>query len=251
MDVVREKEEIRQRIWRMMEERGISRFPKPVFGRIPNFEGSERAAEKLVGLPEFLKAHVVKVNPDSPQIPVRRIVLSQGKLLIMPSPRLRKGFLILDPKTMVKRAIGRAATISGALKYRKILSLDGLPKVDLIVCGSVAVSMDGARIGKGGGYSEIEYGILRELDLVKEETHIFTTVHDIQVVEGIPREEHDFSIDTIITPTRIIKIEKHSQPRGIIWEKITPHLPEDIPILAELKKKTLEHAPGQVRGLKA
>ena len=35
---------------------------------------------------------MVKVNPDTPQRSVRRLVLSQGKVLLTPQPRLRTGF---------------------------------------------------------------------------------------------------------------------------------------------------------------
>jgi hypothetical protein len=33
-----EKDQIRKEIWQLIEERGIARFPRPVYGRIPNFE---------------------------------------------------------------------------------------------------------------------------------------------------------------------------------------------------------------------
>ena len=84
-----DKDAIRRNVWGLMEEFGVARFPRPIAGRIPNFEGSERAAQKLISQGEFQSARVVKVNPDSPQIHVRRSVLLSGKSLIMPSPRLR------------------------------------------------------------------------------------------------------------------------------------------------------------------
>ena len=37
-----------------------------------------------------------------------------------------------------------------------------LPPIDLIVCGAVAVNARGARVGKGGGFSDLEYGLLAE-----------------------------------------------------------------------------------------
>ena len=111
-----------------------------------------------------------------------------------------------------------------------------MPKVDLIVAGSVAVSKDGVRIGKGGGYSEIEYGILRDLDLINEETPVFTTVNDIQIINTAPKEEHDFVVDAIITPSKVVRIErKYSQPKGIIWEKLTKQQLNNIKSLQELK----------------
>lgn len=238
MSVSAEKEAIRRRIWRLMDESGVSRFPKPVVGRIPNFEGAETAAKKLAALPEFKDARVVKVNPDSPQAPVRRETLLSERLLVMPTPRLRKGFLLLDPRETPRSALGKASTIRGAFKYGRSIGIDDLPGVDLVVAGSVAVSSDGGRIGKGGGYSEIEYGILRELGLIGEETPILTTVHDIQILSWVPVEEHDFSVDVIITPKRVVRTgRKCNQPEGIIWGRVTPKMLEEMPVLNELRKK--------------
>src|SRR6266446_9648312 len=42
-------------------------------------------------------------------------------------------------------------------------SLANMPCLDAIVCGSVAVTRDGRRCGKGEGYSDLEFAILREL----------------------------------------------------------------------------------------
>ncbi|MEM0451180.1 MAG: 5-formyltetrahydrofolate cyclo-ligase [Nitrososphaerota archaeon] len=81
--------EVRERVWRLLEERGVARFPLPVKGRIPNFAGAEEAASRLRSSDEYQAARVVKVNPDSPQRPVRLMALQDGKLLVMPTPRIR------------------------------------------------------------------------------------------------------------------------------------------------------------------
>ena len=230
-----EKEAIRTKIWKAMEDLEISRFPRPAFGRIPNFVGAERAAERLVRQPEFQDAETVKVNPDSPQAAVRRLVLLNGKMLMMPTPRLKRGFIFLNPKRIPSRLYAKASTIRGAFKYGVMRPLAELPRVDLIVTGSVAVSMEGARIGKGGGYSEIEYAILRELSLVDEATPVFTTVHDVQVVEWAPLEPHDLVVDVIITPSRVIRVESiYSRPTGILWERVSEDMIKDMPVLSEL-----------------
>jgi len=240
-DVVLLKREIRKKIWRIMEERNVARFPRPVFNRIPNFEGADEAAHRLQDFQVFHDARVLKVNPDSPQKPVRESVLSDGKILVTPAPRLKSGFLLLDPKSIPYSAFSYASTIKGAFKYGKQIDLTELPKADLIIVGSVAVSLDGARIGKGGGYSEIECGILRELNLIDEKTPIATTVHEIQVLEKIPTEEHDIPIDVIITPKRIIETKtRYPRPKGIFWEKVTEKMLQKIPVLKELKE--MKHA---------
>ena len=231
------KQNIRECIWSLLEKERVTRFPKPIFGRIPNFQGAEEAAAKLRELKVFSDARVVKVSPDAPQRPVREIVLRQGKRLLVPTPRLRKGFLLVDPVNNPGIDASFAATIRGAWEYGRPVGLGALPRVDLIVTGSVAVSESGVRVGKGGGYSEIEYGILRELRLVDENTQIVTTVHDLQVVEEVPAEEHDLTVDKIVTPTRIIDIRrKRPEPKGIFWDEVADQMLEEIPLLKELAK---------------
>ena len=232
-----DKDEIRREVWRTLEKKGVARFPKPIQGRIPNFIGAEKAAEKLISQKEFKGARVIKVNPDSPQIPVRRFALFSGKLLIMPTPRLKKGFMLLDPRKIPREALVRASTLRGAFEYGRFCHLKELPQVDLIVVGSVAVSREGVRIGKGGGYSEIEYGILRELRLIDERTPVFTSIHDLQIVDNAPREDHDLVVDCIFTPLRIFKIKrKHPQPEGRLWDRLSDRQLREMPVLLELKK---------------
>lgn len=237
MSLKEKKSEIRRKIWILMDEMDITRFPKPVYGRIPNFIGSEKAARRLAKLDEFKRARVVKVNPDSPQRMVRYLALLARKILLMPTPRLKSGFLILDPKKIPKHAYAKAASIRGAFRYGRQCSVWKLPHVDLIVAGSVAVSKDGVRLGKGGGYSEIEYGILREVNAIDENTPVFTTVHDVQIVDELPREPHDLVVDAIITPTKVLRIRRmYELPKGIIWENLSADKIKEMPILAELRK---------------
>jgi 5-formyltetrahydrofolate cyclo-ligase len=99
------------------------------------------------------------------------------KLLLMPTPRLRRGFILLDD-SLPRNRLKLASTIRGAFTVGKSVPLDKVPKIDLAVVGSVAVAKDGGRIGKGEGYSEMEYAILRELGLVSEPVPIITTVHE-------------------------------------------------------------------------
>ncbi len=242
MSVSDRKMELRKEIWGLLEERGVARFPRPAYGRIPNFEGSEIAARRILGTAEFRRADAVKVNPDYPQMEVRRGVLRSGKVLIMPSPRLRAGFLILDPHRIPHGVLGKAATIKGSFQFGKKTGLEGLPSVDLIICGSVAVTKTGFRVGKGGGYSELEYAILRELNLIDEETPIMTTVHDLQIVEEAPWKEHDFTVDFIATPTRLLMADgPRCRPSGVMWKELTERRLEEIPILKKLREKSFSN----------
>ena len=235
--VKEEKDKIRHEVWRRLEELGLARFPRPVYGRIPNFIGAEKAASRLLNLKEYIDARVVKVSPDSPQKYVRYRCLLDGKILIMPTPRLRRGFLILDPSRIPREMFERTSTIRGAFRYGRIIDPKDIPRVDLIVTGSVAVSRDGVRIGKGGGYGELEYAILRELGKVDEDTPIMTNVHDIQVYERLPSEPYDLTVDYIATPRDLIKIERRrARPRGILWDLLDEEKLNEIPLLRRLRK---------------
>jgi len=234
MSVEVDKDKIRREIWEKMERLNIARFPRPVFGRIPNFVGAEKAAELLRTLPEWKKAETIFINPDSPQHAVRALALIDGKKVIMSSPRIRKGFLLLDPDKIPPGVYWRATTIKGAFRWGKTVYPSQI-KVDMKVAGSVAVDSKGGRIGKGHGYSDIEYGILREYDAIDEDAPIVTTVHDIQVVEFIPMTDHDMPIDIVVTPTRVIRTNTtYPKPKGIYWELLSEKDIEEIPLLKEL-----------------
>jgi 5-formyltetrahydrofolate cyclo-ligase len=193
------------RVWRLMEEKRIATFPRPVFHRIPNFVGAERAAQNLRELLEYKTAKVVFCNPDSSQRPVREMALMDGKNLVMATPKLRKGFLLLDPSVIPQNRVFEASTIRGAFKHGRFVEPSEV-KVDLFVAGSVAVSQDGGRLGKGTGYSDQEYAILKDSGSLASGIIVVTTVHDVQIVERIPREEWDVPVNVIVTPTRVIRV---------------------------------------------
>jgi len=198
------KDEIRMKVWRLMEE-GIATFPRPVFHRIPNFVGAEKAAQNLRELPEYKAVKVIFCNPDSPQRPVREMALRDGKIVVMATPKLRRGFLLLDPSTIPRNRLFEASTIHGAFKHGRFVEPSKV-KVDFFVAGSVAVSPDGGRLGKGTGYSDQEYVILKDSGGLAPEAPVVTTVHDVQIVERIPRDSWDVPVDIIVTPTKVIKI---------------------------------------------
>src|SRR5215813_10303081 len=157
------KQEVREKVWRAMEEKGVARFPG-ARGRIPNFKGAERCAELVANLDEWKRAQAIKSNPDSPQRAIRHLALKQGKTVYMAVPRLReeKCFVELDPSRLGKNVYA-ASSIIGAFEFGRQVSVKQMKPVDLILCGSVAVRRDGARVGKGAGYSDLEYAIALEL----------------------------------------------------------------------------------------
>jgi 5-formyltetrahydrofolate cyclo-ligase len=224
--VVPGKQEVRERVWDLLQREGAARFPG-ARGRIPNFRGSEAAAARLAELAEWTRARVVKANPDAPQLPVRRRARKDGKTIYMAVPRLAGGhpFVLVQGDPTIKRAMNEG----------RRLKLDDLEPVDLVVCGSVAVNRGGVRVGKGGGFSDLELALLTERGLVTDRTGIATTVHPLQVLdEELPESEHDFRVDVIVTPDEVIRVPTRCRKRspGILWDHLDADKREAIPVLS-------------------
>jgi len=234
---MRTKDQVRRDVWKSMDREGVSRFPGAE-GRIPNFAGAKLAAEKLAGHRLWKRARVIKVNPDSPQTHARRMALEEGKTLIMAVPRLRDihPFRLLDPRRLSKKQIREAATIKGALRHGKVVADEELPAIDFVLCGSVAVNLSGGRVGKGGGFSDLEYGLLIEAGRIDEHTTVATTVHPIQILrEHLQVTDHDLPVDLVATPRAVIEVERqYPRPRGILWNHLQPPQIREIPILERM-----------------
>jgi 5-formyltetrahydrofolate cyclo-ligase len=231
------KQAVRERIWALLEAERAARFPG-ARGRIPNFRGAEAAAARFAESPEWSAAAVVKANPDAPQLPVRRRALADGKRVYMAVPRLR------EEKPFTR--LGRDATIK-ARDGRKV-KLEEVGHVDLVVCGTVAVNRKGVRVGKGGGYSDLEFALLVEAGLVDDATVIATTVHDLQLVEDeLPATEHDFCVDVIVTPTEVLRTPRAPRRCGIVWEHLDEAKIESIPLLRAARDRIAVGTSANVR----
>jgi 5-formyltetrahydrofolate cyclo-ligase len=231
-----EKDQVRRRIWEAMQEQGVARFPG-AWGRIPNFTGAEQAARRLAETDVWRAANVIKCNPDSPQLPVRVAALEAGKTVYMAVPRLRQAecFIELDPAALDVRPRA-AASIKGSFHYGSPVTPDDVRPIDLVVCGSVAVSADGSRLGKGGGYSDLEFAILHEFGKLGGDTPVVTTVHVLQLVdEFLPMRPHDLSLDLIVTSEEVVFCRRTMpRPEGVLWDILPRERIDEIPILKRL-----------------
>ncbi len=144
-----------------MQEQGAARF-SGAQGRIPNFPGAEAAARRLAALPEWDRAETLKCNPDSPQLPEGPWRCSKESASTWPCPGCESsGLSCCSIRAFSTEHPRKAASIKGSASAGRPVGLDQMPHIDLIVCGTVAVNRDGARIGKGGGYSDLEFALTR------------------------------------------------------------------------------------------
>jgi len=239
-EVLAAKAALREDIWSAMRSAKVARFPGAQ-GRIPNFTGAEAAAERLRALPVWRHASTLKANPDSAQLPVRQRALEDGKTVYMAVPRLAESepFFMLDPDHL-DQPPRKAASISGASRNARRVTLAELLPVDLVVMGSVAAGEDGARLGKGGGFADLEFALATAAGLIGPHTVTVTTVHEIQVVPAgaIPLTGHDVPVDLVVTPERVIDCRSVRGPRpsaGLAWDDLTEEKIASIPLLSALR----------------
>uniref|UniRef100_A0AAU2V7X7 5-formyltetrahydrofolate cyclo-ligase n=1 Tax=Streptomyces sp. NBC_00003 TaxID=2903608 RepID=A0AAU2V7X7_9ACTN len=227
-----EKQHVRTAVWEALDAAGAV-HDETAHGRIPNFVGADAAASRLADLDIWKAARVVKSVPDKAQLPVRSRALSAGKIVYMAVPKLatRHPFYLLDPqKLTVPPEV--AASSKHAAAVAPTVDVDQLLPIDVVVLGSVAVNRAGVRIGKGAGYSDLEFALLAEAGLIRRDTLVITTVHSLQVVDGtIPATEHDVNVDLVVTPDEVIQCTTPHRPTGILWEHLDEKKISSIPTL--------------------
>jgi len=158
--------------------------------------------------------------------------------LLVPTPRLKDGFIQVLPEDVPPGEEKRAASLKNIHQYGKVIPLMNLPKVDLLFAGSVAVHPDGRRIGKGEGYADREYAILRELG--NPPMPVIGTVHSVQVVnDDFQTDDYDLTLDYIVTEKGILETGAGDRkPSGILWELVTDEERKKMPVLDEIWQLT-------------
>ena len=73
------------------------------------------------------------------------------------------------------------------------------PLLDLIIVPGVAFDQRGNRLGRGKGYFD-RYLAKTAVD----RTLCLAVAFDEQIVDNVPVQDHDISVDIIVTPTRVI-----------------------------------------------
>lgn len=233
------KEQLRQRIWQVLKDQEAAQGDP--FGHIPNFVGAAIAAQQLASLTIWQAAQVVKCNPDSPQQPVRLQALADGKVLYMAVPQLTKPECFVEVTAAALAAkqvpLVEGATMAGALRHGRPVLFEEMQGIDVVVVGCVAVTTDGGRTGKGAGFADLELAMLREFGLVQRETAIATTVHGLQLVEELEMQVHDWPLNWIVTPGRVIETQTLlSRPVGVDWATVQPDQLAQIPMLRRLRE---------------
>jgi len=234
---------IRQRIWSGLKDvaKPDSRFDLNFAEYIPDFEGSDTATDRIMGLESCKNADFMFITPDNCLVDLRRRLIEQEKPFFMSTYGIYRGFVLMEPGMVPKGAELYAAWLDGMEHFGRPISLEEVAKrgrIDFLVTGASAVSVDGVRFGKGHGFFDLEWGMFTDLGLVGEETPVVAAVHDCQVVhESLHPSPTDILVDYIATPDKLYEIKQRvKRPHGVIWDLLEPEQIEQTPPLQELQR---------------
>jgi 5-formyltetrahydrofolate cyclo-ligase len=234
---------IRQRIWSKLHDvaKPDTRFHLNFSEVIPDFQGSERATERIVAMPEYRASKYAFITPDNCLVDLRRRMIEAGIPFVMSTYGIYRGFVFIGPGMVPKGAELYAAWLDGMEHFGQPISLEDVAKrgrFDFMVTGASAVSMDGVRFGKGHGFFDLEWGMFTDLGMADEKTPVIAIVHDVQVVEDkLHPSATDILVDYIATPTRMIEVERRAtRPSGVKWELLEPEQIAATPPLQELRR---------------
>ena len=79
------------------------------------------------------------------------------------------------------------------------LGVEAVRTANVVICPAVAATPDGRRLGRGGGSYD------RVLTRVDRSTLTVALLHDDEVVDELPTDPHDRSVDVVVTPTRTLR----------------------------------------------
>lgn len=239
------RDETRERVWSDLREvaRPDSRFGWDFSSFIADYEGSDQGATRLLTRGENQGYEHWFVTPDNNLDPLRERLVERGVPFVMPTYGIRRGFLRLEPDDVPEGQAAFAGTLDGMNRFASRIELETMERtlapLDCMITGASFVTEDGLRMGKGHGFFDLEWAMMREVGLADETTDVVAVVHDAQVLDDITGQslaaDHDTIVDAIVTPTQTISIdEAPSKPAGIRWPLLDRDRVEGMPPLQTL-----------------
>ena len=207
---VNQEERVRRVVWDRLAEvaRPDSRFDVDLRLFVPDYADRERADRAIIGLDVWKNAATIFLAPDNSLERLRMRALEEEKRLLVPTFGLRRGFVLLDGSIIdpAKRAL--AATLDGMERLGRRIGpadLRRVGRVDALVTGATAVTVDGRHIGGGQRYLAVEWALLQQQGALDAKASVVASVHDCQVVDEPIEVDPDCIVDLIVTPTRVIR----------------------------------------------
>ncbi|KAF3033153.1 hypothetical protein E8E12_003671 [Didymella heteroderae] len=227
-----------------------SRFNYDFLKFTPDFRGSEDAVKRVVELQCYKDAKTVLVTSDNSCEGLRHRALKDGKRIVIGTCRLRRGFVVLDPKCIVESRLELAATLDGMEKpgIGRRLDLAQLRDegvdIDMCALGGLVFNEQGVVVWEGSALFEVQWALLQDLKVLSATVPVVAVAHDCQVVDEaqyrLDRIKADkngeVQCDFVVTPERVLEIKGAAKPSGgVDFNKVDPDALNNIPPLQELK----------------
>lgn len=183
-----------------------------------------KIAERLRRIPPYRNSKAVFVSLERALKQICLNVLTDGKLLVLPSSSLNRGFLRVDPVVVpvARRSLAiqphRRNPYASKIQYTSSLS----PPIDLIVTTARVVGRDGTRLGDGLGHLDLQYAILNELSWLDADVKIVAIVDEGQVRPSLQVDVHDVDVHWIVTPRKAFPAtHPRKSPGRVIWSRLS------------------------------
>ncbi|KAJ4356951.1 hypothetical protein N0V95_002894 [Ascochyta clinopodiicola] len=227
-----------------------SRFNYDFLKFTPDFRGSSDAVDRITELSCYKEAKTILVTGDNSLESLRYRALKDGKRVLVGTYRLRRGFVVLEPKSIGESKLELAACLDAMERpgIGRAVSLSQLRdegyKIDMCALGGLVFNEQGVVIWEGSALFEVQWALLQDLKVLEIATPVVAVAHDCQVVDeaqyGIdaikPDKNGEVQCDFIITPERVLEVKGAVKPSGgVDFKKVDPEALNNIPPLQELK----------------
>lgn len=173
-------------------------------------EASLQIADRLRSLREWRNAREVLMYVDIHSEVITQPLLEEaiairGSAVV---PYCQDGSLVLarieHPDELAPGMFGVLEPVPGVRESPARRVADS--EIDLVLVPGVAFDSDGGRLGYGKGYYD------RLLGRMPDETIRIALAFECQLVEQIPREDHDMLMHVIVTESRVLRCLKVPEP---------------------------------------
>ncbi|WP_242393799.1 5-formyltetrahydrofolate cyclo-ligase [Anaeromyxobacter oryzisoli] len=167
-------------------------------------EGSHAIAERVEQVATLRHARLVALYaPLGTEVDtgeIGRLILGRGGKVAYPrsvNGDRRLEFCLCAPAELVQGPLGAREPPPDAP------AID-LADVDCVVVPGVAFSVDGHRLGRGGGYYDATLEAMPRAARVG-------VAFEVQLVASLPREPHDAALDALVTEARALAFSRESR----------------------------------------
>jgi len=159
---------------------------------------------RIIQLPEFINAKTIlfyaSFRSEVDTIDTIKLSLKMGKIIVLPKVDKENNKLNLyEIKDFNELARGYMWILEPSVPDDRSRSLSD---IDLIIIPGAVFDVNGNRLGYGAGFYD------KLLSTMEKKILLVAPAYDEQIVEKIPAEPHDVTVDIIVTDKRVLNTLK-------------------------------------------